>query len=1275
MIGANTLLEVSTLGRFEVRRDHAPFSGGNWSRRKVVDLFKLLLSAEQHRLHREQIQEILWPSSTSEQAANSFGKTLYLLRRALEPDLVAGKGSASIYVLLDRDTLMLVPERLEIDADLFESAAKQLQAKMRSRPAKDGQSDVQLLDEFDRVLSLYKGDYLPEDLYEDWAQRRRDRLRRVHSWLLENAAELAVICVEGQRACEYLQALLERNSADEQTHRQLMLVYARMGRRSEALNQYQLLRQALREELHANPLPETTELYRTIQAGRITADLAESLLQNAPHTAKPNAPAGAPHIVQASGQSIASTPVGASAEPAERVSIPSRPSPLDRPPDIATQSTSPNLEPATEDEQIQFNPDRILKAELVGRDEEIAIMQHAYMQARNGQRKAVFISGEPGIGKTRLAREFSFLSARWSEEIQQATVLWGYCYEMSGSFPYQPIADAISAHVQTCSPEQLRAMLGNSAVDLAKIAPEVRFKLPELPSAAPPEPISPELERRNLYSAVARFFHALAAERPLIIILDDLQWADAATMQLLNFLIVQNSRRSADGDGGGEDPYSRPRPVPLYLMLYRADAVHEAHPLRGLISTLTRAGISDDVRLQRLTEAQVQQLLVNMAGHSVGPIFTAEIYRQTEGNPFFIGEAVRVLILEGKVKKMGDRWQATVDVNKLELPQSVRLLIERRLVHLSPECRTTMTLAAVLGRKFSSVLLCQARNLPEEAIAGHIDDAIQAQILSALSNSSNAGSQLIAPDLAFTHTVILSEAKDLSQSQFIAPDLAFTHDKIREVLYQWLNPLRRRTLHSQVAQAIEHLYATHLQPYYSTLAYHYQQAENPPRAIDYLLKAAAYAASVYAFVDVAEYMKAALDLLISDEERPRRAELLRQLSDIYIYTARPDKAIEAGLASAALWRDLGNDVKQADAYLHVAFCCHWQGRELEAVEHIKHALKCIENRPDETALLARAYAQWGLAATVMGEPQLAREKLLQADMLHAKVGGDDAFISVVSLWSLSWCAFLTESPRQMLEYAFQGAKVCRTSNKPEWEPMMNYSAAWAYMLLGQLEEGQHLAREALKQAQQHGVVGAQGWANLVQSFVAIQAGDWEEAAKNAASAYAIATLLHDADLQARVLWSRSVCDGWRDDWQSAITDITEAIQMAQKDGETSMVFPYLLVQAAKAYLFANKIEEAQSYLDQAMQFAQDRHYRQLPAIGQRLQGRIYQSQRRFEEARSCFERSLTGLLALEDQVEYARTQEAFSLFLQQRNQQGDREKGQALYTSARETFQRLGVNG
>jgi predicted ATPase/DNA-binding SARP family transcriptional activator len=1219
MIDITTTLEVSTLGRFEVRRNQEQLTGGNWNRRKVVDLFKLLLSIEQHRLHREQVQEILWPMSTLEQAANSFGKTLYLLRRALEPDLPSGKGSSSNYIQLEHDTLLLIPDSLRIDADIFESSTKPLQVKMRRRSGKESESLIQtLLDEFDSVLDLYHGDYLPEDLYEDWTQRRRDRLRRVHSWLLENGAELALMNRKGLRASEYLLELLESNPADEQTHRLLMLVYARMGRRSDALNQYALLRTTLKEELHASPLPETNELFRQIQMGQVSIDLRESRLEDKHATL-----------------------MTITHEESVR--------PVDMHNDKLLEDSTGELHLHDKiDESIvpsQLDPERILQAELVGREEEISLMRRAFKQVHNGQRRVVFISGEPGIGKTRIARDFT----RWCEESQQATILWGYCYEMSGQLPYQPIADAINAHVQTCSPEKLRSMLGTSASDLAKIAPEIRLKLPELPQ---PELPGPEPERRNLYNAVARYFNALTAESPLLLILDDLQWADAATLHLLNYLTVQ----------GGVSPSESVRGtvknnlLPFYVLLYRAGEVYETHPLRSLIAALQRNGVGEELRLQRLTEEQVQQLLINMARQPVTPIFAGEIYRHTEGNPFFIGEAVRSLIMEGKIVWTGERWQSTVKATELEIPQSVRLLIERRLVNLSPDCRATLVLAAVLGRQFSSALLCKARNLSEEVIAEHIDNAIQIQILSSLISSSSIGSDAVG-----------YHGQDI--------DLAFTHDKIREVLYQWLNPLRRRTLHRQVAQAIEAYYAAHLQPYYSQLGYHYQMAEDFTKAVDYLLKAADHARNVYAFVDAGDYVKTALDLLIGDEDRPRRAALLGQLANIYLYTGQLDSAMKAGLAACALWRDLGDDTKQAETYLDLAFFCHWQGRELESIKYIQCALECIATQQDQTALFAKAYAQWGLAATVMGAAPEALEKLQRSDELHEKIGGKDPFISVVSLWARAWCAFLTESPQRMLAYALRGVEVCYTANKPDWEPMMNYSAAWAYMLLGQIPQGQEAAHAALKNAQLHGVVGAQGWANLVLAFLAIQEGRWDDAQHIGDKAYTIGSMLHDADLQARVLWSRSVCAGWQNNWEQAISAILDALQLAKIEGEISMVYPYLLVQAAKSYFHAGKAEEAQVFLEQAMQLALDRQYRQLPAIGERLQGRIWQAQGRFDEAQPCFERSLTSLRAIDDVVEYARTEEAYGLYYLARKREGDVERGQSLLASARDTFIQLGVNG
>ncbi|HXZ04248.1 MAG TPA: AAA family ATPase, partial [Ktedonobacteraceae bacterium] len=1096
---------------------------------------------------------------------------------------------------------------------------KQLQSQMRNRSGNQSESHFQtLLEKFDSVLTLYHGDYLPEDLYEDWAQRRRDRLRRVHSWLLENGSELALLIGNGLRASEYLLELLQSNPADEQTHRQLMLVYARMGRRSEALNQYVLLRQTLKKELHASPLPETDELYRQIQMGQISIDLRESRLEDRHIAVMTITHAESVPLTDISDEILLEESTGV-LPVLERIDESIVPSPLD--------------------------PERILQAELVGREAEISLMQRAFQQVQNGQRRVVFVSGEPGIGKTRIARDFT----RWCQESQQATILWGYCYEMSGQLPYQPIVDAINAHVQTCSPEKLRSMLGSSASDLAKIVPAIRFKLPELPES---QPLGPEPERRNLYNAVARYFNALATERPCILVLDDLQWADAATLHLLNYLTVQ----------GGVSPFEsmsgtvKNDLLPFYMLLYRAGEVFETHPLRGLIAALQRNGVGEELRLQRLTEEQVQQLLMNMAKQPVTPVFAGEIYRHTEGNPFFIGEAVRSLIMEGKIVWTGERWQSTVKATELEIPQSVRLLIERRLVNLSPDCRATLTLAAVLGRQFSSALLCKARNLSEEVIAEHIDNAIQIQILSALISTNTTGSEAIG-----------------FHGQEI--DLAFTHDKIREVLYQWLNPLRRRTLHRQVALSIEEYYAAHLQPYYSQLGYHYQMAEDFTKAVDYLLKAAYHARSVYAFVDAGNYVKAALDLLIGDEERPRRASLLGQLANIYLYTGQVDSAMKAGLDACALWRDLGDDAKQAETYLDLAFFGHWQGRELESIKYIQCALECIASQQDQIAIFAKAYAQWGLAATVMGAAPEALEKLQRAGELHEKIGGNDPFISVVSLWARAWCAFLTESPQHMLAFALKGVEVCCTSNKPDWEPMMNYSAAWAYMLLGQIHQGQEAAHAALKNAQIHGVVGAQGWANLVLAFLAIQEGRWDDAQQIGDRAYAVGNMLHDADLQARVLWSRSVCAGWQGNWEQAIVAIQEALQLAKIEGEISMVYPYLLVQAAKSFFHASKAEEAQIYLQQAMQLALDRQYHQLPAIGERLQGRIWQAQGRFDEAQPCFERSLASLRAIDDVIEYARSEEAYGLYYVARDQDGDMERGHALLKSARATFRRLGVNG
>jgi tetratricopeptide (TPR) repeat protein len=686
----------------------------------------------------------------------------------------------------------------------------------------------------------------------------------------------------------------------------------------------------------------------------------------------------------------------------------------------------------------------------------------------------------------------------------------------------------------------------------------------------------------------------------------------------------------------------------MLLLLYRADEVHETHPLRSLTGPQLRAGRAEEMRLKRLNEEEVQQLLTRMAGHEVHTSFSEEIYKHTEGNPFFIGESLRALMEEGKLKKVGERWQTTGAPRELALPQSVRLLIERRLSNLSPECRVTLAYAALLGKHFHSSLLCRVRNLPEEQIAGHVDEAIH------------------------THILTMPHAYVPGQDT----DLLFTHDKIRDVLTLWLNPLRRRAAHRQIALAIEEYYATRLPAFYRALAYHYQMAEERTRAALYLQKAAKEAMGVYAFSEAADLLEKAVDLLGDEEHRSQRAELLRQLSvDAYLYNGQIGSAITAGLAASQLWQDLGDPAKEAESRLDVAFSFHWMGKEQESLEQIRRALVCLEKVPQELRLRAKAHVQWGLAATNGGDVLRALQELRLADDLHASIGNSDPFIAVVSLWARSWCAFLCGTLQEMLDYALRSAELCRTIRMFAWEPMMTYSAAWALMLMGRLSEAAQIAHETLEKAHRHRAVGAQGWANLVLSFVAIQEGEWERAEGFAREAATIATHMHDADLQARTFWGRSICAGWQGDWQRSIAHCQEALRVLEKNGETSLAYPYLLLQTARAYFYAGALEQAQEYLDQAFSYAHSLHYRQLTACGQRLQGRILQALGDFAQAEGHFERALAELADLHDEVEYARTQQAYGLYLQARDHPGDQQRGEEVLRAADSLFRQLGIHG
>ena len=215
----------------------------------------------------------------------------------------------------------------------------------------------------------------------------------------------------------------------------------------------------------------------------------------------------------------------------------------------------------------------------------------------------------------------------------------------------------------------------------------------------------------------------------------------------------------------------------------------------------------------------------------------------------------------------------------------------------------------------------------------------------------------------------------------------------------------------------------------------------------------------------------------------------------------------------------------------------------------------------------------------------------------------------------------------------------------------------------------------MEKAQKNTIVGAQAWALLVQTLLAIQSAQWQRAQECSDKALELARILHDLDLQARVLWSRSILAGWLNDWDLSIREITEALHISQQSDNPSLVYPHFLVQAAKAYFYTNRIDEAQRYLDEGMHLSQERGYRQLPALGKRLQGRILAARGEYHLAQTYFEQSLAELASLGDIVEQARSLEAYGQWYLADHHLESQEEGQKLIAQSQQIFQRLGLKG
>lgn len=460
---------------------------------------------------------------------------------------------------------------------------------------------------------------------------------------------------------------------------------------------------------------------------------------------------------------------------------------------------------------------------LVGRARELARLETALAEASGGSGKTIFLSGEPGIGKTHLAECFASRA-----ENGGAIVLWGRCYEGEVARPYGPWSEILSSYASTANPARLRELLGSGAPPLARLIPRIQAVLPETPRAAD---LGPEEERFRLHDAVAEFFAAIADAQPVVLVLEDLHWADGDSLRLLRHVARCASR------------------TPLLLLgTYRDVEVDRRDPLVETLSILQHE--SDLVRLPLLgwTLEETATYLDVLAAQPLPQAFVRHIHHEAGGNPFYAREVFHHLVEEQIIVNLDARWSTDIDLRTASIPRGVRDVVTRRVARLSEAAHRLLRHGAAFTGGFPFGLMAGLTQLDELILLDALDEALDAGLIQAVEG--------------------------------VGETYAFTHAIMRQAVFDELSPSRKARLHRQIAVTLEALQPAPRDQVDAEIAAQYHASASLPgaeRGVAYALRAAEQARASYALEQVVRLLRLARDLVPPDE-LVMRAEVLQRLA-------------------------------------------------------------------------------------------------------------------------------------------------------------------------------------------------------------------------------------------------------------------------------------------------------------------------------------------------------------------------------------------------------------
>jgi class 3 adenylate cyclase/tetratricopeptide (TPR) repeat protein len=593
---------------------------------------------------------------------------------------------------------------------------------------------------------------------------------------------------------------------------------------------------------------------------------------------------------------------------------------------------------------------------FVGRERERADLRRAVEDARVGHGSLVLVTGEAGVGKTRLVQEVDA-----EADAHGLRVLVGHSTRDEGRSPYLPFTEMIEQGMVTPrSPATLRRALGEAAPEIARIAPALRLVVPEIPA---PLDLPPEQARRYLWLSMREFIGRAAEDRPLLLVFEDLHWADESTLLLLEYLAP-----------------SLPEMPVMIVGTFRDDEIEAGSPLARILNQLVRERLVTRVPLRRLTEEVVASLVAGLTGQRPPAALVRGIYAQSEGNPFFAEEIYLHLAESGVLFDDHGRFRGDLRVEDLEVPSSVRMVIGERLGRLSEATQRALVAAAVRGRVFELELVERVAGDPGGDLLDAFDEAERAR--------------LITP----------------SKSE--PSSYAFTHELIRQTLLAGASTVRRRRLHLAIADALEAIHADDLEAHAADLAFHLAHGRaggRDGRLVRYLRMAGDRAMDAAAYAEAVEHFAQAVSLLerqpeAGEEERGDLAELVERLAMALRSQGRWDEALKVMDEALRLYESLGRADALGRLCGAMSYQLGWAAKWEEAVAVASRGLAALGDlpNPDRARLLAAAAWVSGLAGDYAG----ATGMFAGARELATQLGDESALADVLQLQTIHHMAWV-----------------------------------------------------------------------------------------------------------------------------------------------------------------------------------------------------------------------------------------------------------------------------